>query len=62
MIKHKQTNIIKTANPWKNQTTNFQPYKLGEYKEVAHQVRQCKNYMVNVLYQHHTKHNQHMKS
>ena len=61
MIKHKLHKKFKMANHLKNLTANFQFYKLVEYKEVAFQARQYKNYMVNVFHQHHTIHNQHMK-
>lgn len=62
MIKHKQTNLIKTANHPKHHQPNTLFYKLVEHTEDEHQAGHYKNYMANVVYQHHTKRNQHKKS
>ena len=59
MIKHKPSNEIKMANPLNHHQPNTLFYKLGEHTEDEYQARQYRNYMVNVVHQHHTKHNQH---
>lgn len=56
MIKHKQSNQIKTANPLKHLKGSYEPHKLAVYTEFEDHYR---NYMANTNNQHHTIRNQH---